>query len=173
MIMHVDIIMKTNLTPCLWFNDQAEAAAQFYTSIFPNSRINRIARYPGAGEEIHGRPAGSVMTVAFELNGQSFTALNGGPIFQLSEAISFQIDCETQEEVDYYWEKLTQNGAPECQQCGWVKDQYGLSWQVVPRILPELITDPDPEKANRAMAAMMQMTKLDIAGLKHAFDGFS
>lgn len=159
------------ITPCLWFDTQAEDAAAFYVSVFKDSKITAVSRYPEAGQDIHGKPPGSVMVVAFELNGQSFTALNGGPIFKLSEAVSFQIDCATQEEVDYYWDKLREGGDPECQQCGWLKDQFGLSWQVVPTILPELISDPDPEKSQRAFLAMMQMKKLDIAGLQRAFAG--
>jgi predicted 3-demethylubiquinone-9 3-methyltransferase (glyoxalase superfamily) len=157
------------ITPCLWFDDQAEAAAKFYTGIFKNSRILKIARYGKAGHEIHKRPAGSVMTVAFELEGQSFTALNGGPIFKFNEAISFQVMCETQEEVDYYWDRLSQGGDKNAQQCGWLKDQYGVSWQVVPRVLIEMVGDPDSEKSQRAMQAMLQMKKLDIEKLKRAY----
>lgn len=133
------------------FDDQGEEAAKFYISIFKNSKITNLSRYGEAGREIHGRPPGSVMTVEFELDGQSFTALNGGPLFKLSEAISFQIDCATQEEVDYYWEKLGTGGDPEAQQCGWLKDKFGVSWQVVPAILPELINDPDYAKGQRVM----------------------
>jgi predicted 3-demethylubiquinone-9 3-methyltransferase (glyoxalase superfamily) len=163
--------MKSKISPCLWFDNQGEDAANFYVGIFKNSKINAIARYGEAGKEVHGMPPGSVMTVDFELDGQSFTALNGGPIFKFSEAISFQIECETQEEVDYYWEKLNEGGDPDAQQCGWVKDKFGLSWQVVPRILPELLMDPDTVKSQRAMQAMMGMKKLDIAALQRAFDG--
>jgi predicted 3-demethylubiquinone-9 3-methyltransferase (glyoxalase superfamily) len=159
------------ITPCLWFDNQGEEAAKFYTGIFRNSRIVNIARYGEAGREIHGRPAGSVMTVAFELDGQRFTALNGGPIFKFSEAISFQVDCETQEEVDYYWDRLSEGGDEKAQQCGWLKDKYGLSWQVVPRVLIEMMSDPDPAKSGRAMTAMLQMKKIDIAGLKRAYAG--
>src|SRR5215210_4549999 len=129
------------ISPCLWFDDQAEEAAEYYTSIFRNSRIVSIARYGKAGHEIHGRPAGSVMIVAFELDGQELTALNGGPLFKFNEAISFQVKCETQEEVDYYWEKLSAGGDEKAQQCGWLKDKYGVSWQVVPRVLLEMIND--------------------------------
>jgi predicted 3-demethylubiquinone-9 3-methyltransferase (glyoxalase superfamily) len=161
--------MPTNITPCLWFDDQAEDAANFYTAIFPNSKITAISRYGEAGKEQHGRPPGSVMVVAFELNGQSFTGLNGGPTFKFSEAISFQIECETQEEVDYYWGKLS--AVPEAEMCGWLKDKFGLSWQVVPKVLPELLGDSDTEKSQRAMQAMLGMTKLDIAELKRAFAG--
>jgi predicted 3-demethylubiquinone-9 3-methyltransferase (glyoxalase superfamily) len=159
------------ITPCLWFDDQGEEAAKFYCGIFKNSKITKIARYGEAGKEIHGRPAGSVMTVAFELDGQSFTALNGGPIFKFNEAISLQVNCETQEEVDYYWEKLSAGGDKNAQQCGWLKDKFGLSWQIVPTILPGLVTDPVSEKSERAFAAMLKMKKLDIAELKRAHAG--
>jgi predicted 3-demethylubiquinone-9 3-methyltransferase (glyoxalase superfamily) len=154
------------IAPCLWFDDQAEEAAKFYTSVFRNSKITNISRYTEAGREIHGRPPGSVMVVAFELDGQSFTALNGGPIFKFSEAISLQVSCEDQKEVDYYWEKLSAGGSE--QPCGWVKDKYGLSWQIVPRVLPEIFSGPDTKKAARAMDAMLKMKKLDIAKLKRA-----
>jgi predicted 3-demethylubiquinone-9 3-methyltransferase (glyoxalase superfamily) len=159
------------ITPCLWFDNQAEEAARYYTSIFKNSKIGTIARYTEAGQEVHGRPPGSVMTVEFELNGQPFTALNGGPLFQFNEAISFQIMCETQEEVDHYWNKLTAGGDKNAQQCGWLKDKYGVSWQVVPTVLAEMMSDPDKEKSGRAMEAMLQMKKLDIAELERAFEG--
>lgn len=162
--------MRTKISPCLWFDHEAEDAARFYTAIFRDSKITAISRYGEAGQEIHGKPPGSVLTVAFELNGQSFTALNGGPVFKFNEAISLQIECETQEEVDYYWEKLSEGGDPNAQQCGWLKDQFGLSWQVVPKILPELLTDPDPAKSQRAFQAMLQMKKLDFAALQRAFD---
>ena len=159
------------LTPCLWFDDQAEDAAKFYTTIFPNSKIVNVARYGEAGKEFHKKPPGSVLIVAFELDGQSFTALNGGPVFKFNEAISFQINCETQEEVDYYWEKLSVGGDENAQQCGWLKDKYGVSWQVVPSVLPELLSDHNSEKSQRAFAAMMQMKKLDIAELKRVYAG--
>ena len=159
------------ITPCLWFDDQAEEAARFYTGIFKNSKIVKTSRYTEAGQEIHGRPPGSVMTVSFELDGQAFTALNGGPVFKFNEAISFQINCDTQEEVDHYWSKLSAGGDEKAQQCGWLKDKYGVSWQVVPTILPEMLKDPDPAKAARAMEAMLQMKKLDIAKLKRAHAG--
>jgi predicted 3-demethylubiquinone-9 3-methyltransferase (glyoxalase superfamily) len=152
------------ITPFLWFNDQAEEAAKFYTSIFKNSRIGKITRYGESGPG----PAGSVMTVAFELNGQEFVALNGGPLFKFNEAISFVVNCETQAEVDDYWSKLTAGG--EEVQCGWLKDKYGLSWQVVPTVLPELLSDPDPVKAQRVMAAMLQMKKIDIDSLRRAYE---
>ena len=159
------------ITPCLWFDSQAEEAARFYTGIFKNSRIGTISRYGEAGHEVHGRTAGSVMTVEFELNGQPFTALNGGPHFKFNEAVSFQIMCQTQEEVDHYWNKLSQGGDPKAQQCGWLKDKYGLSWQVVPSVLAKLMSDPDREKAGRVMEALLQMKKLDIAELKQAAEG--
>ena len=152
-------------TPCLWFDTQGEDAANFYTSVFPNSRVTDVTRYGEAGP----RPAGMAMTVAFELDGQAYTALNGGPEFTFSEAISFQIDCKDQDEVDHYWTKLSEGG--EEGPCGWLKDKFGLSWQVVPRALPELLGDPDQEKAQRVMPAMMGMTKIDVAGLQRAYDG--
>jgi predicted 3-demethylubiquinone-9 3-methyltransferase (glyoxalase superfamily) len=168
--------MQINLqkiTPCLWFDNQAEEAANFYTSIFKNSKIGRIARYGKEGYEIHGRSEGTVMTVEFEIDGQAFTALNGGPIFKFNEAISFQVRCETQEEVDYYWEKLSEGGDKKAQQCGWLKDKYGMSWQVIPKVLSELLGDPDSEKSQRAMKAMLQMKKIDIGKIKRAYDGLS
>ncbi len=151
-------------TPCLWFDTEGEEAATFYTSVFPNSRILQIQRYGPAGP----RPEGTVMTVSFELDGRQFVALNGGPEFPFSEAVSFQINCETQEEVDHYWSRLTEGGQEV--QCGWLKDRFGLSWQVVPTALPELLADPDPERANRAMTAMLGMVKLDIEALRRAAD---
>ncbi len=163
--------MLSKISPCLWFDDQAEEAANFYVSIFENAKITDIARYGEAGKEIHGRPPGSVMTVAFELNGQSFTALNGGPIFKFSEAVSFQIECEDQAEIDYYWEKLGAGGDPEAQQCGWLKDKFGLSWQVVPKMLPGMLSDPADPRSQRAMSALMQMKKLEIAALEKAYAG--
>ncbi|SOD41992.1 VOC family protein [Nitrosovibrio sp. Nv4] len=159
------------ITPCLWFDDQAEEAVEFYTGIFRNSKILNISRYGEAGHEIHGKPAGTVMTVTFELQGQAFTALNGGPAFKFNEAISFQVDCETQEEVDYYWEKLSEGGDEKAQQCGWLKDKYGVSWQVVPGILLKMLNDPNPEKSQRTMEAMLRMKKIDIAELKRASGG--
>jgi predicted 3-demethylubiquinone-9 3-methyltransferase (glyoxalase superfamily) len=163
--------MTNKITPCLWFDDQAEEAAKFYISIFKNSKITRTAYYGEAGTEIHGRPPGSVMVVEFELDGRLFTALNGGPIFKFNEAISLQIDCETQEEVDYFWEKLGAGGDPDAQQCGWLKDKFGLSWQVVPTILAELCSDPNSAKGQRAFQTMLAMKKLDIASLKRAYEG--
>jgi len=150
-----------NITPCLWFDNQAEEAAKFYTSVFENSRIDSIQRYGNEGFDIHGQQEGSVMTVSFYLNGQPFTALNGGPIFRFSEAISFQVFCESQEEVDYYWNRLSEDG--EEGQCGWLKDKFGLSWQIVPSILPELLKDP--HKAGRVTAAFLKMKKFDIKSL--------
>lgn len=159
------------ITPCLWFDDQAEAAAAFYCDIFPNSRITAVSHYGEVGQEIHGRPPGSVMTVAFELDGQPFTALNGGPTFTFNEAISFQINCESQQEVDFYWEKLSQGGPVEAQICGWLKDKFGVSWQVVPTVLIEMLMDKDKAKSGRTMAALLQMKKLDIAELKRSYSG--
>ena len=159
------------ISPCLWFNDQAEAAVRFYSAIFRNSRVLKTARYGKAGYEFHKKPEGSVMTIAFELDGQEFTALNGGPAFKFNEAISLQVFCETQEEIDYYWKKLTEGGDEGAQQCGWLKDRFGLSWQIVPSALPRLLGDPDAAKANRVMQAMMQMKKIDIAGLEAAGKG--
>jgi predicted 3-demethylubiquinone-9 3-methyltransferase (glyoxalase superfamily) len=159
------------ITPCLWFDDQAEEAAKFYTAIFNNSKIVSMTRYGEAGHEVHGRPAGTVMTVAFELDGHAFTALNGGPMFKFSEAISFQVSCETQEELDYYWERLSEGGDREAQQCGWLKDKYGASWQVIPNVLLEMLTNPDSKKSQRVMKTMVQMKKIDIEELKQAYDG--
>ncbi len=159
------------ITPCLWFDGRAEEAAAFYIGIFPNSKIVNILRYDEAGQEIHGKPAGSVLTVAFELDGQTFTALNGGPNFKFNEAISFQVDCADQAEVDYFWEKLSMGGDPAAQQCGWLKDKYGVSWQIVPRVMIEMLNDADGSKSQRAMTAMMKMKKLDIDELKQAYAG--
>jgi len=159
------------ITPCLWFDDQAEEAARFYTGIFPNSKIVNVARYGEAGRDVHGKAPGTVMTVAFVLEGQAFTALNGGPMFKFNEAISFQVDCQTQPEVDHYWAKLSEGGDERAQQCGWLKDKYGVSWQVVPRVLIEMLSDPDPEKSQRAMKAMLAMKKIDIDALKRAYVG--
>jgi predicted 3-demethylubiquinone-9 3-methyltransferase (glyoxalase superfamily) len=150
------------ITPFLWFDHQAEEAANFYVSIFPNSKIIKVLRYGGAGPG----PAGSVMTVEFQLDGRSFVALNGGPHFKFTEAISFVVNCQTQDEVDAYWEKLSAGGTEV--QCGWLKDTFGLSWQIVPTALPELLSDPDPEKSQRVMKAMLTMKKLDIRALKQA-----
>jgi len=152
------------MTPCLWFDTEAEEAAQFYTSVFPNSRIVHVSHYGSAGP----RPAGMVMEVEFELNGRSFLALNGGPDFTFSEAISLQADCKDQDEVDRLWVTLSEGG--EEGPCGWLKDRYGLSWQIVPSVMYELIADPDQERAQRTIAAMLQMGKLDIAELERAAD---
>ena len=158
------------ISPCLWFDDQGEEAAKFYTSIFKDSKIGDVTRYGKEGYEIHGREEGTVMTVEFEIEGQKFLALNGGPIFKFNEAISFQVYCETQEEVDYYWEKLSEGGDEKAQQCGWLKDKYGVSWQIVPTILMKMLKDKDSEKSQRVMKAMLQMHKLDISTLKKAYD---
>ncbi len=152
------------ITPCLWFDTEGEDAARFYTSIFPNSRIVDVSYYGEAGP----RPAGTVLTVEFELDGQRFTALNGGPEFTFNEAVSFQIDCDDQEETDRYWKALTEGG--EEGPCGWLKDKFGLSWQVVPKRLRELLADPDKEKAERAMSAMLEMKKIDVATIERAAD---
>jgi predicted 3-demethylubiquinone-9 3-methyltransferase (glyoxalase superfamily) len=162
-------IAKQKITPCLWFDSQAEDAAKLYCAIFKNSRISAVSRYPEAGQEVHHKPAGSVMVVEFEIDGQTFTALNGGPNFKFNEAISLQVHCETQAEVDYFWSKLTQGG--EEGPCGWLKDKYGLSWQVVPAAIPKMMTDPDPAKSARVMDAFMKMKKLDIATLERAYEG--
>jgi len=162
---------SNRITPFLWFADQAEEAAELYTSIFANSRIVSVARYGDAGQEVTGRAPGSVMTVAFELDGQPFVALNGGPLFTFTEAISFQVACETQDEVDHFWEKLSEGGDERAQQCGWLKDRYGVSWQVVPAALGRLLADPDPERARRVTEAMLAMKKIDIAGLERAAAG--
>jgi predicted 3-demethylubiquinone-9 3-methyltransferase (glyoxalase superfamily) len=152
----------TDITACLWFDTEGEDAAKHYTSIFPNSRIANVSHYGEAGP----RPAGTVLTVEFELDGKTFTALNGGPEFTFSEAVSFQVSCKDQNEVDKYWNELGEGG--EEGPCGWLKDKFGLSWQIVPTRLPELLGDPDPERANRAMQAMLQMKKIDIAELERA-----
>jgi predicted 3-demethylubiquinone-9 3-methyltransferase (glyoxalase superfamily) len=158
------------ITPCLWFDEQAEDAARFYSGIFPNSRIVAVSRYGKAGHEIHGRPAGSVMTVAFELDGLPFTALNGGPLFKFSEAISLQVNCDSQQEIDYYWERLTAGGDERAQHCGWLKDRYGISWQVVPSVIQDLVKEGG-EKGDRVMSALLKMKKLDLAALTRAAAG--
>ena len=157
------------ITPFLWFNDNAEEAVKFYTSIFKKSKIGKIARYNEAGEKAAGRPAGSVMTIEFEIEGQDFIALNGGPHFKFNEAVSFVVSCKTQTEVDYYWNKLSAGGKEV--QCGWLTDKFGLSWQIVPTILGELMSDKDPVKSQRVMEAMLKMVKLDINKLKAAYAG--
>jgi predicted 3-demethylubiquinone-9 3-methyltransferase (glyoxalase superfamily) len=161
--------LRQRITPFLWFHDQAEEAARFYVSIFRNSRIASTARYDDEAARASGRPAGSVMTVAFELDGQEFVALNGGPLFTFTEAMSLVVNCETQEEVDHFWEKLSAGGHEA--QCGWLKDRFGVSWQVVPVILIEMLHDENPEKAKRIMAAMLKMKKISIDALKHAYGG--
>jgi len=159
------------ISPCLWFDDQAEEAAEFYVGIFENSRIVSTVRYGEAGHDVHKRPAGSVMTVDFDLDGTRFTALNGGPVFEFNEAISFQIFCDSQEEIDRYWDALTAGGDPKAQQCGWLKDRYGVSWQVVPKGMEDMLRDPDSPAASRAMEAMLQMKKIDMRQLQTAYDG--
>lgn len=159
------------IAPCLWFDDDAEEAARFYVSVFPASRIVRIAHYGTAGREIHGRPAGSVMTVAFELDDQPFTALNGGPVFRFNEAISLQVSCDTQAELDHFWERLSEGGDESAQRCGWLKDRYGVSWQIVPAMIADLVGDPGDPGCERAMGAMLRMKKLDIAELRNAYEG--
>jgi predicted 3-demethylubiquinone-9 3-methyltransferase (glyoxalase superfamily) len=158
------------ITPCLWFDDKAEEAVKFYASIFKNSKVGDVTRYGKEGYEIHGRETGTVMTVDFEIEGQKFIALNGGPIFKFNEAISFQVHCETQKEVDYYWEKLSEGGDERAQQCGWLKDKYGVSWQIVPIVLGKMLQDRDAKKSQRVMKALLQMRKLDIMALKQAYE---
>jgi predicted 3-demethylubiquinone-9 3-methyltransferase (glyoxalase superfamily) len=159
------------ITPNLWFDTQAEEALQLYVSIFRNSRITGMTRYGKAGAEVSGMKEGSVMTVSFELNGQGFTALNGGPVFKFNESVSFVVNCGTQVEVDHYWKKLSEGGDEKARVCGWLKDRFGLSWQVVPVVLSEMLQDRDPEKAGRVMKAMLAMKKLDIGTLKRAYEG--
>ena len=156
------------ITPFLWFDGQAEEAVKFYTSVFKNSRVGKIARYGEAGEKASGRPKGSVMTIAFRLAGQDFVALNGGPHFKFTEAVSFVVHCKTQREVDYFWKKLSAGGKE--MQCGWLKDKFGLSWQIVPTVLGKLLSDRDPAKSQRVMQALLQMVKLDIKRLKQAYE---
>jgi len=165
------MLPKQKIAPCLWFDHQAEQAAEHYTSIIDNSRIVNVTRYTEVGQEIHGGKAGSVMTVAFELEGLSFTALNGGPVFQFNEAISLQVYCRDQDEVERYWSRLGEGGDPAAHQCGWLKDKFGVSWQVVPLALLEWISDPDVERAKRVTEVMLQMKKLDIEPLKRAYEG--
>ena len=155
------------ITPFLWFNDNAEEAMNFYSTVFKNSKIGKVSRYGKEGAKVSGRPEGSVMVGTFELEGQKFIALNGGPQFAFTEAISFSVNCETQEEVDELWEKLSADG--EEGPCGWLKDKFGLSWQIIPSVLATLLSDPDPEKSGRVMKAMLQMKKIDIQGLQQAY----
>lgn len=164
--------MKLNkIVTSLWFNNNAEEAVNFYSTVFKNFKEGRRLHYLKEGQEIHGMPEGALLTVEFEIEGQQFIGLNGGDMFKFTEAISFMINCDTQQEVDYYWDKLTEGGDPNAQQCGWCKDKFGVSWQVVPRVLDDMIADKDKEKAGRVMNAMMQMKKLDIAKLEEAFKG--
>lgn len=159
------------ITPCLWFDNEAEEAAGFYAGIFRNSKITAISRYGEAGREVHGQPAGKVLTVAFELDGQPFTALNGGPQFKFNEAVSFQVPCKTQEEIDYYWERLSAGGEPGAQQCGWLKDRFGVSWQVFPSAVMDMLQDKDRKRADRVMQAILQMKKMDLKALEQAYAG--
>jgi predicted 3-demethylubiquinone-9 3-methyltransferase (glyoxalase superfamily) len=162
-------IATQKITPCLWFDTEAEDAAKFYVAIFKNSKIRSVNRYGKEGTEVHGKPAGSVMAVEFEIEGQKFVGLNGGPQFKFSEAISFQIHCKSQEEIDFYWSRLTEGGKEVA--CGWLKDKFGLSWQVVPTELFEMLSDKDRAKSERVTKAFMQMKKFDIAKLRRAFEG--
>ena len=158
------------IIPCLWFDDKAEEAAKFYASIFKNSKIGDVSRYGKEGYEFHGKEDGTVMTVDFEIEGQKYVALNGGPIFKFNEAISFQVHCETQKEVDYFWNKLSEGGDEKAQQCGWLKDKYGVSWQIVPVVLTKMLQDKDAKKSQRVMKALLQMRKLDIKTLTQAYE---
>ena len=158
------------ITPFLWFDNQAEEAAKFYTSVFKNSNVGRILRYDEASAKAAGGSVGSVLTVEFEIEGQKFTALNGGPEFQFNESISFVVNCDSQKEVDYFWEKLTADGAEESQ-CGWLKDKFGVSWQITPTVLIDMLHDEDPKKSGRVMKSMLQMQKIDIKTLKEAYAG--
>ena len=159
------------ITPCLWFDGEAEVAARFYTGIFSNSKITGISHYGEAGREVHGQPAGKVLTVAFELDGRPFTAMNGGPQFKFNEAVSLQVPCSSQEEIDYYWDKLTAGGDAQAQQCGWLKDRYGLSWQVFPAAVMDMLQDQDRRKADRVLQAIMEMRKMDLKALERAYAG--
>ena len=159
------------ITPCLWFDRQAEEAARFYVSIFDDSGIGTVTRYGKEGFEVHGMPEGTVLTVTFRLAGQDFTALNGGPLFRFTEAVSFEVHCEMQAEIDRYWDKLRDGGDAKAQQCGWLKDKFGLSWQVVPAALPAMLADPDRTRSGRVMTALLAMKKLDLAALERAYAG--
>jgi predicted 3-demethylubiquinone-9 3-methyltransferase (glyoxalase superfamily) len=163
-------LAKQTISPCLWFDTEAEDAAKFYVSIFPHAKINDVSYYPDVAQDRRSRAPGSVMVVAFEINGQTFTALNGGPQFKFSEAVSFQVPCETQDEIDYFWARLTEDGGQESP-CGWLKDKFGLSWQVFPKAVPQMLMDPDRTKAARVMSAFMQMKKMDLATLQRAHRG--
>jgi predicted 3-demethylubiquinone-9 3-methyltransferase (glyoxalase superfamily) len=162
-------IEMQKISPCLWFDDNAEDSVKFYISIFKNSKIGNVTRYGKEGYEIHKKKEGSVMTIDFEIEGQNFLALNGGPIFKFNEAISFQIYCDTQDEIDFYWEKLTEGGDKNAQVCGWLKDKFGVSWQVVPVALIKMLQDNDSKKTERVIKAMLQMHKLDIDALTKAY----
>ncbi len=161
--------IKQKITPCLWFDTQAEEAAKFYTSLFENSRIKRVSRFTKAGRDVHGKEAGSVMTVEFEIAGQNFTALNGGPQFKFSEAVSFQVMCDTQDEIDHFWSKLTDGGQEG--PCAWLKDRFSLSWQIVPSVLPQMMMDTDSTKSERVMNAFLKMKKFDLETLLRAYAG--
>lgn len=163
-------LAKHAITPCLWFDTQAEEAARFYCSVFKNSKLGRISHYPNAGQDVHGKPANSVLTVEFELEGMPFLGLNGGPQFKFDEAVSFQVPCKTQDEIDYYWNALTADGGQEGP-CGWLKDKFGLSWQVFPDFMGDILTGPDRSAATRVMNAFMQMKKFDMATINKAFKG--
>ena len=162
-------IARQQINPCLWYDKNAEDAAKFYITVFKNSKITRVVHFGNAGQDVHGGKAGEVLAIDFELDGQKFSGLNGGPQFKFSEAVSFQIPCETQEEIDYYWSALSKGGSES--QCGWLKDKFGLSWQVFPRRLLDMIADSDRAKADRAMSAMMKMAKIDLATIERAFAG--
>jgi predicted 3-demethylubiquinone-9 3-methyltransferase (glyoxalase superfamily) len=162
-------IAAQKISPCLWFDTEAEEAVNFYVGVFANSRICHISRYGNEGQDKHGKEAGSVMVVEFDLSGQKFVALNGGPHFKFNEAVSFQVYCETQAEVDHFWSRLTEQGKEG--QCGWLKDRYGLSWQIIPTALLQMMIDPDPKKSERVMKAFLPMKKFDIAALKRAYEG--
>jgi predicted 3-demethylubiquinone-9 3-methyltransferase (glyoxalase superfamily) len=165
----MSIVQK--ITSCLWFDNQAEEAAKFYVAIFKNSGIDTVTRYGKEGFERHGRPEGSVMTVTFRLEGQTFTALNGGPLFSFSPAISLVVHCDSQSEVDYFWDRLGEGGDPGAQQCGWLKDKFGLSWQIVPAALLPMLADHESAKSGRVMKALLQMKKLDLPALQRAYEG--
>jgi predicted 3-demethylubiquinone-9 3-methyltransferase (glyoxalase superfamily) len=162
--------LMPKITPCLWFNDTAEESARFYLSVFKASRLGTVTPYGEAGAKVSGRRKGSVMTATFEIDGQEFVALNGGPAFTFNEAVSFQVHCHTQEEVDHYWNALSAGGDAEAQQCGWLKDRYGVSWQIVPAVLIEMLKDGDSRKANRVMQAVLEMKKIDIPTLQKAYE---
>jgi predicted 3-demethylubiquinone-9 3-methyltransferase (glyoxalase superfamily) len=161
----------SQLTTCLWFDGQAEEAAQLYTSVFPNSKITHRQHYTAVAQDVHGQQPGSLMVIEFSLNGQKFVGLNGGPHFKHSEAVSFMVDCDDQDEIDHYWEKLGEGGDPARRQCGWLADRFGVAWQVTPKALKEMMASEDRAAADRVTAAMMQMKKMDLAGLRKAFEG--